>query len=253
MTTNTCCNYEKTTEDLNRRLSVKQLMELQDQLNNLIEGTGWVSTLSRDHLMTAIIDESAEVLGSNTNWAWWKVFKDPSAFDDMIYKLEVTDIAFFYLSIMIIQLREGMKVSGCPVTDEFGQWDFHYVGTDRGNSFGGIGLLCGSNNLDHSNFIDLIRHMIIPTNDIFESIDVLDRIVSSGGMDSILFSGAYLGKHTLNTFRKENPDWDKIDEAGVEDVERLAPLILAFYEDSSMTLDQLKQNVVDEFFEEATP
>lgn len=254
MTTNTCCNYEKTTEDLNRRLSVKQLLTIQSELNEFIV-SGWSQVLTPCHFQVALSDELCEFLGSGIDWKHWK-HTDPDAFDEFNAKVEIADASFFFLSLMIMWNHKTTdQFDFCKNSDPYDQFDLMYVGTDKGRSFSGIGLLSG-NKLNHCNFVSLQAELLSDQCDIFKHIDTLDKLVSSIGLSSVEYSAFYAAKESLNRFRQTDGYLDgtyvKVQD-GLEDNERLKPLIDEFLEDSSMTLDQLKQNVEDAFFEEATP
>jgi len=66
----------------------------QDELNSIVDGDNWI--LKNNDWVTAVIIESAELIDS-LNWKWWKKGKD----DIENAKMEVTDIFFFSISMMI--------------------------------------------------------------------------------------------------------------------------------------------------------
>lgn len=244
-----CCNQEKTWDILNRELSVGQLMERQNELNNfLFDGVqgAWATNLTKDHYLTAILDEMSEFLGSNVTWKWWSNPKNPATFDSFNAKIEMTDIVFFYVSIMT------MKAYGdntpCRTTMTFSDYEDYYVGADRGPHTSGVGLLTGVNCLTHTNFIGMFKAMCEEHDSVFDMIEVLDRIVSGGGMSSELMSALYVSKWVLNSYRWEFSDYEKTVN-GVEDNTRLEPYVDAFLDDKDMTLEMLKQNVINEFFD----
>lgn len=254
----TCCNYERTQEDINRHLSVKQLMTMQDELNDFIN-PAWDGMLSKEHFRVAIVSELGEFLNDHgVGWKWWKA--QPEAdYDEFGANIEIVDVVHFYLSLLIIFHRESMnKINACPADKdtEFDQFEVTYIGSDRGNSFSG-GILCGSNRLSHVNFMSAIMDLLRDARDVFEMVDILDRFVSAGGFTSEYLSAVYSAKEVLNRIRNTNGAykdgmWEKVDVAGVEDNERLEPIVQEFLDDPTMTLDQLKDLVVEEFYDQVT-
>jgi hypothetical protein len=244
-----CCSVEKTQVDINRRLSVAQMMTMQNDLNNfLFDKTpgAWAANLTKEHYLTAILDEMSEYIGSNITWKWWSNPKAPDTFDLFNSRIEIIDIVHFYLSIMIMK-RLGFQTS-CDSTPEFMQFDDFYVGTDKNIYLAGISLLSGTNNLNHSNFISLFTEMTADKETVFDMIDVLDLIISAGGMSSELASAFYVAKATLNEYRFTNKDYIKVID-GIEDNVRMKTHIDAFVADTNLTLNDLKQLIIDEFFE----
>lgn len=244
-----CCTPEKTQEDINRRYSVKQLLEMQQQLNDFLfenKTDVWSFSLSTDQLLTACLDEMFEFIGSGISWKWWKEVP-VSEFDAHNAKIEITDASFFYLSLMIFAATTDPDISfGCEAPN-FDQWDGYYVGTDKGATISGVGLLCNINGLNHENFIGILRELMDTNKDIFEMIYTLDALVTGAGMTSTVYSAYYAAKHALNEYRFTIPDYEN-DHGGVEDNVLLEPLIQAFLDDPAMTLDELRQSVQDTFF-----
>lgn len=247
---NSCCT-EISQEKLDRCFSVKQLLMIQDDLNEqLPAGKSWISSLSVDHFSTAIIAELGEILDqdSSPQWKWWKL-KDPALYSVDMTKMEIVDIVHFWLSIVIIRLRSDLrgKTNFCLPDDEFAMYEKVYVGAMANQ---GTGIVENPNVLNHHNFMNLVRQMICGQREMnsYSWVNTLGMLASSMGMDCEELSAFYQCKATLNSFRWENPDWVKVDVEGQEDNERLFGRIEAFLADDTMTLVQLKQTVVDEFF-----
>lgn len=250
-----CCNYERTKEDITRHLSIKQLLTMQDELNDFIN-QAWDGMLSRDHFKTAIVSELGEYLNDHgVGWKWWKA-QPVDAYNKFGADVEIVDIVHFYLSLLVMQHRESMnKINACPSVKEteFDQFEVTYIGSDRGNAFSGS-LICGGNQLSHTSFMVTLGYLLEDPQDIFDAIDTLDRFVSSAGFTSEYLSALYTAKSELNYFRQtsgyKDGTYQYKEVAGVEDNERLKPLIQAFMNDKTMTLANLRTNVQDEFFEE---
>lgn len=246
-----CCNQEKTQQQNNRQLSVEQLLEIQNELNNHLRGIGkgWVSVLSVAQFETALVSElCGELLNQDSapQYKWWKNI-EPCQYSEWMTKLEVVDAVHFYLSIAIMNI---FKSTGdkCSNTKPFNHYEFNYVGTDEGNSFFGIGFV-NEHFLNHQNYMNVVKEILCETWDFYGWVDTLDKLVSSMGMTSEEFSALYTAKAALNEFRWSLGDsYQKVDGMGVEDNERLFPLVQAFLDDKSMTLSQLKVNIQNEFY-----
>lgn len=247
------CQAEKTTTDLNRRLSLKQLLEFQDELNKVVAPT-WDSLRSTDDFRTAIISELGEFLNDHgIAFKWWK-YQDPALYAEFDTKVEVIDIVHFYLSIMIMEYRKSVDAYdfSSHTSDEFIDFDYVYVGSDKGNSYSDIGLVGIGNVLDHDAFMERVRELVQNTDDMFFMIDTLDKFISAGEMTCEYASAVYVAKHELNMFRQtagyKDGTYVKVND-GLEDNQRMEPLITAFMDDSTMTLSSLRQNVSDAFYE----
>lgn len=253
MFTPNTCNATKTSTEQNRCLSLKQLMEYQDELNKIVAPT-WDSIRSTDDFRTAIVSELGEFLNDHgVAFKWWK-YQDPALYQEFDTRIEVIDIVHFYLSIMVMEYRRQVDAFNFTNTseDEFIDFDFVYVGSDKGNSYNDIGLVGIGNVLDHNSFMARVRELVIPTSDFYVMIETLDKFISAGHMTSEYSSAIYTAKHELNIFRQtagyKDGTYVTVND-GVEDNDRLEPLIDAYMADSTMTLSTLRTNVQDAFFE----
>lgn len=254
MFNNQYCTNTPTKEQLRRCMSVKEMLAEQNYLNNhLSYGEAWSQALSVDHYLTAIIAEFGEFLDQDTSpaYKWWKA-KDPSLYSVWMNQLEIVDIVHFYLSISVINIRDVRSKLGEPLdinSGEFAMYENIYVGVDQGIHTSGNGLVENPNILNHSNFMDLVRKIVCQKWDMFEWVTTLAALAGSMGMSCEKLSALYYGKTILNKTRWENPDWTKIDVAGVEDNERLFPLVETYLADPTLSLrTDFKQMVEDEFF-----
>lgn len=221
-----------------RAANLRELTSMQDSLNELVK-PGWKTLLCREDFQTAMIAEfGGEILDSSTNvqWKHWKN-TDPELFNSFNFKIEVTDSVFFYLSIMFYDSFFS------PPDTYFDR----YVGIDVTKEQE-IGFI-RDNQLMKQQYI---RTFICLLTD--SSVSGVDLLVSGAGMSSEEFSAFYVSKEILNRFRQSDGYQDgtyiKVSD-GVEDNERLKPLIEAFIGDDTMTLNDLRQNVVNEFYTEA--
>ena len=253
---NQCCTTVSQ-EKLDRCLSIKQMLELQNELNShLPAGDAWNSFYSVDHMTTAIISELAEVLDdTGMQWKHWGTPKDPTLFNVDMLKMEMVDIVHFWLSIAIIRLRGDLadRMTFCSPTDEFAMYDKVYVG-DMGQ-MQPIGLYNEPNSLIHSNFVQLARLIICGQRemDAYSWVNTLGAMASSVGLSCEELGAYYTAKHELNRIRWDHPDWQKQpDPEGLTDNERTIALINDYMADSTMTLVVLRENVVTEFYGDQT-
>ena len=221
-----------------RKANLRELYLMQNNLNELVQ-PGWKAVLNREDFQTAMIAEfGGEVLDTSTNiqWKHWKQ-TDPDSFNEFNLKIEVTDAVFFYLSTIIL---DGMIRPEDSLLDQ-------YVGSDVTDLME-VGYIRG-NRLDKREYVNLFITALTSTHP-----SVADRLVSGAGMTSEEFSAFYVSKEILNRFRQsagyQEGTYVKV-ESGVEDNARLEPLIEEFLESTTMTLNDLRENVVNEFYEQA--
>jgi len=226
---------------------------MQDELNSVVK-PGWKGSLTSDNFIVAFIDEmGGEFLGSGIDWKHWK-FTDPSNFDLHNAKIEIVDAAFFWMSVINIHAynKADHRFMFCSDDNLYDQFDYYYVGADKPlNGEGGI--IVGKNALNHRSYVDIFNRVLSSTGtDVIEDIYTLGMIASCIGMTCSEFSAYYAAKYELNMFRNDSGyktgEYQKVTD-GLEDNERLKPEIEAFMGDTTMTLENLRQNVFDAFYE----
>ncbi|MBG24191.1 MAG: hypothetical protein CMF22_12155 [Idiomarinaceae bacterium] len=243
-----CCST-LTPLQQSRRMSVAELMTAQMDLDAVMQASsGPVSTCQ---YQVAILDELAEFIGSDSlSWKWWGAAKDPDLLDTHNLKIELTDICHFHLSMMYSVVKQTLSAAGeCDVTD-FSQFSNWYVGSDAGGA-PVASLVTAPNTLSHCEFIRLASTLLSQSyQDIYELIGTLQTLAANIG--SIERFSAYMAaKNTLNHYRTaqfNGQGYTKINVEGVEDNARMLPLIEAFMDTPTMTLDELRDNVRDEFY-----
>lgn len=252
-----CCATQVTQEDLNRRMSVRQLLQTQQELNNHLKfGEGWMAHLSPDHFITAMVAEFGELLDQPEGpaYKWWGTEKDPTLYSEWMTRLEIVDVVHFYLSTSILHIANSQE---CPTDDPYKQYDAIYVGADRHKNYPGAAIVWDPNVLVHTRFVDVVVAALAIRDkwDFFGWVDNLDFIVSASGMSSEVFSALYVAKAALNQARWDtrvtSGEYVKVNEEGVEDNERLFPLVETFLADPLLTLDDLREMVFDEFYDPA--
>jgi hypothetical protein len=230
------------------------MMIEQNNLNNHLQyGEAWSQALSVDHYRTAIIAEFGEFLNQETSpaYKWWED-KDPALYSEWMSQLEIIDILHFYLSIAIIGVRDMRdKVadfSSVRTDQEFQLYKDLYVGVDLGHR-SGWGVVGHPNIVNHRTFMSLVRAIVFEPWDVYDWVLPLASLAGSMGMSCEKFSALYYGKVILNSVRWKNLDWTKIDVVGVEDNERLFPLVQVYLDDPTLSLKtDFKQMVEDEFY-----
>lgn len=242
---------------LDRCMSVKELLEAQDELNkNLPAGEGWNYFYSIDHMTTALLAEMGEILtDTGIQWKHWKYGTTTSTFSSDMLKLEVSDVVHFWLSIAIMRLRgdltQNMNFNGSP-DDEFYMYEKVYVG-DQGRMTG-VGLYDYPDQLNHKNFVHLMRLMTCGQRDMdaYNWVNTLGVLSAGAGMGCEELSAYMAAKTVLNKVRWLHPDWVKIDDAGREDNERLIDVVNVHLDDEASTLDTLRTAVLTEFYGETS-
>lgn len=247
---NACCT-EVSQAKLDRCFSVKQMLEKQDWLNKqLPNGENWSSAYSVDHFSTAIVAELGEILDQESapQYKWWKQ-KDIELYDEDMTKMEIVDIVHFWLSIAIVRLRGDLrgKTNFCSPADEFMMYEKVYI---NGANVQGAGIIEYPANLNHRNFMNLVRQLICGQRDMdsYSWVNTLGMLAASMGMGCEELSAFYQAKVVLNQVRWENPDWIKIDEDGVEDNVRTFSVINGHLSNKASTLDDLKTAILLEFY-----
>jgi hypothetical protein len=242
-----CTNL--TTLELARRMSVAQLMSAQKELDKVMQATSGPVTTCQ--YQVAILDELAEFIGSDgLQFKWWGSAKDASLLDRHNLKIELTDICHFLLSMLYTQAQTALAASGACDASDFSQFADMFVGSDEDTS-SAAPLIEYPNQLSHCAFISLASELLNQeTTDVYDKIGVLTRIASNIGTVEE-FSAYMAAKNTLNHYRTaqfNGQGYTKIDIEGVEDNTRMLPLIEAFLSTPTMTLDELRDNVRDEFY-----
>lgn len=248
---NQCCTTIPK-DKLNRCMSVKQLLEAQDELNkNLPAGEAWHNFYSVDHMTTAIISELGEMLDqTGIAWKHWKYGPSHEEFSREMLKLEMSDIVHFWLSIAIIMMRGPLSESKnfCPPEDEWAMYEKVYVGDGDGVS--GVAIYNQPNILNHQTFVHIARIIICGQRDMdaYSWVNTLGVLAASVGMSCEELSAYMASKTVLNKVRWLHPDWQKIDDHGKEDNERMFEHINAWLKDKDQTLDDLRSTILMEFY-----
>lgn len=253
---NQCCTTISA-QKRRRCMSVKELLEAQNELNSFLPaGEAWASFYSVDNMTVALIAEMGELLtDTGISWKHWKYGNNTGTFNPDMLKLEVSDVVHFWLSIAILRLRGDLSggMSFCPGdVDEFSMYDKVYVG-DQGQ-MQGIGLYDQADSLNHNNFVHLIRLMVCGQRemDAYNWVNTLGALASSAGMGCESLSAYMAAKTVLNKVRWLHPDWEKIDDQGREDNERLIDVVNLHLDDEDSSLDDLRTAILLEFYGQET-
>lgn len=224
-----------------RCLNLAQLFTLQDELNSIVR-EGWVTSITNDQLITAMLDELTEMIGHGVSWKWWK-YTDPDKLDMFAVKVEAIDVAHFYLSLMYKSALKYVARGG-----DASEFERMLVGTSgRSNA---PQLIHDYNLLSHSVYVSMAQALLANLS-ITDMHGVLNRLAGLVNLSREEFSAIFTAKHELNIFRQsegyQTGGYVKVED-GVEDNDRLEALVEAFLDDSSMTLAGLRQNVREAYF-----
>lgn len=210
-----------------RKLNVAEMKDIQGKLNEYTLPM-WKEKLNKSHFITAMVDEFGELLGSGRQWKWWKAGNNPDMWNE---KIEAIDILHFYLSIMI--LSGNNKNEDCYI----GYTDPENVTTNMFNYDG---------SLHHEAFSRHVRELIS-----MDTPYAIHEFLLGFGMTSEEISAIYTAKAELNFIRQEdgykNGTYVKVVD-GIEDNQRLKLIVDNFMSDDTLSLDDIKKNVREEFF-----
>lgn len=230
-------------EMLNKRnLTYKDIADVQNILNKKADpnNPNWKEARTENDFKLASILEMAEMIES-TPWKWWK----GGTADLWNIKIELIDMLHFMISN--VEMRgdisdsEATKVLGFLEGEAIDK-DFFYNGNENDGS-------------DRDRSMEIFKKLV---NDDY-SFDFINEVVKGGGLEANEISSIYIAKYTLNEIRWAGgyalDNYKKmksgyIDENGnqieaVEDNVFLKQLVDEFKNDSNMTLNDLRENVLN--------
>lgn len=230
-------------EMLNKRnLTYKDIADVQNILNQKADPNNpdWKKARTENDFKLASILEMAEMIES-TPWKWWK----GGTADLWNIKIELIDMLHFMISN--VEMRgdipesEANKVLGFLEGEKVCK-DFFYNENENEGS-------------DRDRSMEILKKLV---NDDY-SFDFINEVVKGGGLEANEISSIYIAKYTLNEIRWAGGyafnNYKKmksgyIDENGnqieaVEDNVFLKQLVNEFKENSDMTLNDLRENVLN--------
>lgn len=217
-----------------RSYTLENLVEIQSELNTKTPaGLDWKQAYSDEHFITAVYAEIGEILNqdSSPNYKWWKN-KNPELVNPMMVKLEVVDMIHFILSLYA---KEGK-------TEDFF--------LDNPSMFSRVDNICNEDgSLNHKEFTKFLyaTHAILFNDEV-----CFDILLPFVGMDWEEMCALYHCKVFLNRSRWQMGDgWVKVDKDGMEDNERLFPIVEQFKANDQMNLADLDSLLIEEFFKKA--
>lgn len=239
-----------------RILTMKDLIEEQDQLNEFTVPK-WKKVMTPDHYLTQMVIESVELLcDSGIQYKWWSKPVPLEKFNEWNVKIELIDMLHFYLSMVQLESkRRGVDI------EKFTEF---YFGKDAAELFNNhevkFSELLEDNRVVYSTYINILRGLLFVstdelTTDVFHIVAyaVFQSLVCAVGLNTQELSAIYTAKCTLNRVRQtsgyKDGSYVKI-EKGVEDNERLRPLVEDFLANPEMSLNLLAKNVRNEFFKQ---
>lgn len=249
-----------------RNLTFGEMIEAQNKLNQSYRkhylNDGHKDALQTHDFLTQLIVEFVELIStSNLNFTWWK--KDETDPDYWNVKIEAIDMLHFFLGIVA---KAGHKLYGNQF--EPTQMDF-YLGTSDSRIIDKDGVetlpaLIKGGTVDRKMFITILEFIfgfnnLCDNSESFSSqeefltqaFSIINVLFMSLRLPSDEISAVYKAKMTLNFIRVSEGykagTYVKIHN-GMEDNERLKPLVEDFRRDETQTLNGLERRIREEFF-----
>lgn len=223
-----------------RTLSVATMVKMQEQLNDVYI-PGWRELLSPSDYLTQLVAESVELLDSGFTYKWWK---DVPVDQLNLWnaRIEVVDMMFFYMSMAALMIPAS-KI------EEFGKLPTDIAETDR--------LVSNKedNTIQHriyANILSDIFNQYETGMGIGDFLNTMDCLAGLLEMTAEEVAAVYTVKYSLNLFRissgYKSGSYKKVVD-GIEDNERLRYLVEEFLSNQDMTLDDLRTNAEESFFQ----
>lgn len=250
-----------------RFMNVKDMLEAQDSLNKIINpqwrNIGNKNAHSPYMHQVQILEESIEMIGSGVKHQWWKKV-DTSNFDMFNFKIELIDMLHFYLSQYILLKVEGegnkLEFDGLGFEDMYFGCDVADIGNEQFDLSNFATLLKNTNELNHEEFMIAVRE-IVSLDKFAAQVDgkqlsrifygAFNYLVTLARLEGQELSALFVAKMELNRFRQsegyKSGKYVKVRD-GMEDNERLQPIVEEFLENKELTLGWVRKNVRDVFF-----
>lgn len=230
-------------EMLNKRnLTYKDIADVQTILNTKADpnNPNWKEVRTENDFKLASILEMAEMIES-TPWKWWK----GGSADLWNVKIELIDMLHFMISNVAmnesITDEDAVKVLGFATEAEVQKNFFYNNNEDDG--------------ADRDVCMDIFKALV---NEDY-GYDLINEVVKGGGLEANEISSIYIAKYTLNEIRWEGGyamnqykkmksgfiDANGVEVPAVEDNVFLKELVDNFKSDESMTLADLRENVIE--------
>lgn len=242
------------------------MIEAQIKLNKAIrpkwKKEGHSDYLSTDAFLTQLVIELVELAAdSGIEYKWWS--KTPeSELNSWNVKIEAIDMLHFYMSAMVVGFERTLEDGFDPSI-----YNEHFLGIDVMKlvdpelDTSTLPKMVKGNKLQYDNFMSILRDLIalddylnstLPKEQIKQVVYLmLNSLICSVELSSIETSAIFTAKRELNQIRTstgyKNGTYKKVKD-GVEDNERLKPLVEEFLANEEMTLTQLAKNVRGAFF-----
>lgn len=232
------CVKRNSTADQTRRYNLKQLFEKQHEVNHIDIGKFYL-TSTEDIFNTQIIVSIADVIQNGGLKYQWE--DDPTRNDERI-DYEITKVFQWYISKLIMFF--GLK--------NLDQFDNIYFGVDENNNMVDISIFGNADNVHHHAYTQLVEWLIGDVSYSFRGMAILDILASSVAFTSEKFSGYLAAQWELVTATQRSDVEDGtyvLINDNKEDWEKIATEVTSFLNDDSMTLETLRDNVFDAFYE----
>lgn len=245
-----------------RILSFSTMLNMQNELNCIMRSPGWADNNSPDRLsihnyQTQVLVEHIEMITeSGVDFKWWK-HCDINSFDRYNVNLEAIDILHFALSM------HWLTTCDIDGSNDTSAYDQKFVGSDvsKLDNTPASEKMFNGNVLNQQIFVYVINAFMNYQNMIPESTreqqaellhGVICHFFSALELDAPYISALYRAKYELNKFRMsdgyKNGTYVKVVD-GLEDNQRLKPIVDAFVADQTKTLDWVASEVRKKFFQ----
>lgn len=177
------------------------MLELQQQLNDSTNGTGWEKGVTKDgkkiNWRRCIYMESAEMIDSFP-WKHWKSIAQPTDYANL--QIEIVDVWHFIMSLVL----EFTHISGAETVGELAERiaqtpEYQKLNTD-------VTLTFGNDDLLMVKIENVMRLSLIPVSPemIGALIEEFFELAYLGALNATQLYRLYVGKNILNQFRQDH-------------------------------------------------
>jgi hypothetical protein len=233
--------------EVKRSYSLKEILDLQDNLNEQYI-PNWKFAMRPEMYFTQVIDEASELLRSGIEYKWWSNVPEEK-YNAWNVKIEAVDMIFFIASMFALanqeeDERDSLAIFDLSVPAEMFECEEHY------NSLRFVEV---ANKINHATFAAIIADVsdaLMNGLSVWRA-PVMSVIAHAADMTAEEASAVYAAKYELNRFRisedYKSGAYQKVVD-GVEDNERLRVVVERFNQDVTMSLDDVRSEVIAMFF-----
>ncbi len=233
--------------EVKRSYSLKEILDLQDNLNEQYI-PNWKFAMRPEMYFTQVIDEASELLRSGIEYKWWSNVPEEK-YNAWNVKIEAVDMIFFIASMFALanqedDERDSLAIFDLSIPVEMFECEEHY---------NGLRFVEVSNKINHATVAAIIADVsdaLMNGLSVWRA-PVMSVIAHAADMTAEEASAVYAAKYELNRFRisedYKSGAYQKVVD-GVEDNERLRVVVERFNQDVTMSLDDVRSEVIAMFF-----